>query len=80
MTLLGWREEAAIRVRGVPQGSVVSMRSAALHPGHDLGENGRRIEEFLAALDQQVTLLLRDAPVTAPPIEEEAAPEVEGGG
>lgn len=76
-TLLGWREEVAIRIRGVPQGSIVSMRSAALHPGHDLGENGRRIEAFLAALDQQVTLLLRDAPVTAaPPEEEEAAPEV----
>src|SRR5690606_20698126 len=77
MTLLGWREEASIRIQGVPQGSVVSMRSAALHPGHDLGENGRRIEDFLAALDQQVTLLLRDAPVTAAPAEQEAAPAIE---
>lgn len=71
MTLLGWREEVAIRISGVPQGSVVAMRSAALHPGHDLGENGRRIEEFLVALDERVTLLLRDAPVTAAPAEEE---------
>ena len=78
MTLLGWREEAAIRITGVPQGSVVAMRSVALHPGHDLGENGRRVEEFLAALDEQVTLLLRDAPVTAAPVDEEpVAPQVE---
>jgi hypothetical protein len=33
------------------------MRSASLHNLHDLGENGRRIEEFLAALDNQITLL-----------------------
>jgi hypothetical protein len=77
-TLLGWREEAAIRIQGDPQGSIVSMRSASLHPGHDLGENGRRIEEFLTALDQRVTLLLREAPVAPVPVDPEAAPEVEG--
>jgi hypothetical protein len=68
-TLLGWRDEVVIRVSGDAQGSVVAMRSTAVHGIHDLGENGRRIEEFLAALDNQITLLLRDAPV-AP-----AAPE-----
>lgn len=80
-TLLGWREEVAVRIQGDPQGSIVSVRSTALHPGHDLGENGRRVEDFLAALDRQVTLLLRAAPVEAPPPEEdesEPAP-VEGG-
>jgi hypothetical protein len=76
-TLLGWREEAAIRIQGDPQGSIVSMRSASLHPGHDLGENGRRIEEFLTALDERVTVMLRDAPVTPVPVDPEAAPEVE---
>lgn len=63
MTLLGWRDEVAIRIQGDPQGAIVSMRSAALHAGPDFGENGRRIEEFLVALDDRVTLLLRDAPV-----------------
>ena len=68
-TLLGWRDEVAIRVTGNTQGAVVAMRSTALHGIHDLGENGRRIEDFLAALDNQITLLMRDAPIapaTAP--------------
>jgi hypothetical protein len=77
-TLLGWREEVAFRIQGDPQGSIVAVRSAALHPGHDLGENGRRIEAFLADLDRQVTLLLRNVPVDAP-LPEEAEPDaVEG--
>ena len=79
-TLLGWREEAAIRIEGDPQGSIVAMRSASLHPGHDLGENGRRVEEFLTALDERVTLLLRDAPVAPTPVDPDAAPEVEDEG
>ena len=79
-TLLGWREEVAIRIQGSPQGSVIAVRSAALHPGHDLGENGRRIEEFLGALDRQVTLLLRSVPVDAAPVEDDAEPAaIEGG-
>lgn len=65
MTFLGWREEVAIRVAGDAQGSVVAMRSVSLNGGHDLGENGRRVEEFMVALDQRVTQLMRNA-ATAP--------------
>jgi hypothetical protein len=82
MTLLGWREEVAIRIAGTPEGSTVAMRSVALHPGHDLGENGRRVEDFLVALDRQVTVLLRDVPVGTETVEDEeqATPvETEGG-
>jgi hypothetical protein len=61
--LLGWRDEVAIRIQGNPQGAIVSMRSAALHGGPDYGGNGRRIEEFLIALDERVTQSLRDIPV-----------------
>jgi hypothetical protein len=79
-TLLGWRDEVAIRVRGVPTGSTVDMRSNAAHDWRDLGENGRRVETFLLALDQRITLLLRDAPQTgaaAPAAPEVAPPQVE---
>jgi hypothetical protein len=76
-TLLGWRDEVAIRVQGTAQGSIVSMRSTALHGFHDLGENGRRVEEFLVALDQRVTALLRNVAPTAAPVEEEPAPETQ---
>jgi hypothetical protein len=68
MTPIGWRDEVAIRVRGAAGGSTVSMRSASLSPIHDLGANGQRIEEFLGALDNEVTLMLRDAPAAAAPI------------
>ncbi len=75
-TLLGWRDEVAIRVSGTASGSTIAMRSAALHAGPDFGENGRRIEEFLAALDQRVTEMLRNAPL-APVEPEEPAPAPE---
>jgi len=74
-TLLGWRDEVAIRVQGNPQGSIVAMRSTALHQGPDFGENGRRIEEFLMALDERVTLILRNAPIAPAVPEEPEAPE-----
>lgn len=64
-TLLGWRDEVVLRVTGTAQGVTVDMRSVPLSDLHDFGENGKRVEDFLVALDQKVTLLLRDAP-TAP--------------
>lgn len=76
-TLLGWRDEVAIRVGGIATGSTLDMRSAAAHEWSDLGENGRRIEQFLLALDERITLMLRDAPQTpaapAEPDETDAA-------
>jgi hypothetical protein len=71
LTLLGWRDEVSVRVTGVPEGSTVAMRSASQVGIHDLGENGRRIEEFLLALDTEVTVIMRDAAL-APPVEEPA--------
>lgn len=77
-TLLGWRDEVAVRVLGTASGSTVDMRSAPAHSWLDLGENGRRIEEFLLALDERITLMLRDSAVAAAPAEPEtAAPAVQ---
>ncbi|MOA69555.1 hypothetical protein D3C78_1978140 [compost metagenome] len=45
------------------------MRSASLNAQHDFGSNGRRIETFLAALDDAVTTLLRDNPSANQPLE-----------
>jgi len=72
VTLPGWREEAVIRVSGGATESVVDMRSASLNALHDFGSNGNRIEEFLAALDDAVTTLLRDNPNANQPIEDVA--------
>lgn len=60
MTLLGWREEAVLRVEAVSGGSSVDMRSASIGALHDLGSNGNRISDFLVALDNEVTAFLRD--------------------
>jgi Protein of unknown function (DUF1499) len=79
-TLLGWRHEVALRVRGNPDGAAVDMRSVSLDPVHDLGANGQYIEEFLVALDSEVTLLMRDNPAAVQPLDgsvEEPAEPVE---
>ena len=76
-TLLGWRDEVSVRVLGTASGTTVDMRSAAAHGWHDLGENGRRIEAFLLALDERITLMLRDAPQAPAAEPESATPEVQ---
>ncbi len=55
-TWLGWRDEVVVQVQQTLDGTSVDMRSASLYSrGHDLGANGRRIEEFLTALDAAVS-------------------------
>ena len=78
MTLLGWRDEVAIRVTGTAQGSTIDMRSVPLGRFHDFGENGRRIEEFLLALDEKITLTLRNAPQAPTATDTEAPPAPAG--
>jgi hypothetical protein len=64
VTLIGFRDEVGVRVAGDSEGAVVDMRSAAGSAWPDLGENGRRIESFLATLDADVTTFLRENPET----------------
>jgi hypothetical protein len=80
VTLFGWRDEVAIRVTGTAQGSTIDMRSVPLSGFHDFGENGKRIEEFLLALDEKITLTLRDAPQAATAPDVEASPPPPAGG
>lgn len=75
VTLAGWREEAVLRVAGTADGASIDMRSASINAPHDFGSNGSRIEEFLVALDTEVTTLLRDNPNASEPVE--AEPETE---
>lgn len=64
--LVGWRDEVAIRVREDQDGASVAMRSAQIDGlPRDMGANGQRIEEFLVALDNEVTLLMRNQPQPA---------------
>jgi len=64
MTLLGFRYEVSIRVSddGGNAGSAVDMRCASLTSLHEPGVNGSRIESFLNALDERMTVLMKDQP------------------
>ena len=59
---LGFSQEVAVRVAGGADGATVDMRSTSLSAFPDFGENGQRVEAFLLELDNQVTLMLRNAP------------------
>ena len=61
-TMLGFRQEVAIRVAGGIDGTTVAVRSTSLANFPDFGENGQRVEAFLLDLDAQVTTMLRTAP------------------
>lgn len=62
-TFFGWTDEVALRIEPDVDGVTVAMRSASLtNIHHDLGGNGRRVEAFLIALDNAVTVYLRDMP------------------
>lgn len=66
-TWLGWRDEVAIRLSATAGGADIEMRSASLAPSlTDLGANGRRIEDFLLAIDNAVTIEMRDNVLETP--------------
>ena len=69
VTLFGWREEAVLLISGTADGVSVDMRSASINALHDFGSNGQRIEDFLVALDTEITTLLRDNPNADQPVE-----------
>lgn len=69
-TLLGFSQEVAVRIKGSADGATIDMRSTSLSGFPDFGENGQRVESFLLALDNQVTLMLRNAPAQAAPADD----------
>lgn len=80
-TIPGWIEEVVLGVHVTVGGSALDMRSASINAPHDFGSNGTRIEDFMVALDNEVTTLLRDNPNANQPVpseDEETAPVVEG--
>lgn len=63
-TWLGFSDEIAVRVVANGESTQLVMRSGSLFGIHDLGKNGRRIESFMLAMDEAVTNILRNAPLT----------------
>jgi len=68
MTVFGWRDDVVIRITNhTGTGTLIDMRSAAKLPGQEFGRNGKRIEEFLVALDEAATEYARDNLAIEPP-------------
>jgi hypothetical protein len=49
--VFGFTDDVVVRLRTVPDGTQVDLRSASRIGQHDLGENARRISSFFAELD-----------------------------
>ncbi len=60
MSFLGMRDEVAILITQIEQGTEINMRSHSLSTGHDGGRNGKRIEKFLLEFDREVNKFLRE--------------------
>jgi uncharacterized protein (DUF1499 family) len=50
--VMGFREDVVIRIRTIEKGMRVDMRSASRYGSHDFGSNARRVESFLAELNE----------------------------
>ncbi|MEX0860668.1 MAG: DUF1499 domain-containing protein [Cucumibacter sp.] len=66
LTMLGWRDEVAIRIVDLGEGARLDMRSASYDGTHDLGANGLRIESLLLELDDAVTERTHELGLVAP--------------
>ncbi|MCO6386064.1 DUF1499 domain-containing protein [Aliihoeflea sp. 40Bstr573] len=55
--ILGFPSDVAIRLRAEGETTRVDMRSASRYGGHDQGENAKRIDNFLDALDYEVDVM-----------------------
>lgn len=54
--VMGFRDDVAVRLRTVPDGVLIDVRSASRYGRHDLGANAARIRSFLRDLDEAVVV------------------------
>jgi uncharacterized protein (DUF1499 family) len=57
-SIMGFRDDVVIRVRGVDESSRVDVRSSSRYGVHDLGSNASRIRAFLESLEQDIDAAL----------------------
>jgi hypothetical protein len=60
--LFAFRDAVAVRIAGTEEGTRLDVRSASMMGEHDLGQNARRIQAFLDALDSALQGELDGAP------------------
>lgn len=56
-TIMGFRDDVAIRVNPAGNGAQIDVRSASRYGSHDFGANAARITAFLSDLDDAITAL-----------------------
>jgi uncharacterized protein (DUF1499 family) len=62
--IMGFRDDVVVRVRALPRGSRIDVRSASRYGLHDFGTNAKRVSALLADIDEAM-----DDAMTAPPPE-----------
>lgn len=59
-TILGFREDVVVRVRGGSDGARIDVRSASRYGRHDLGSNAARVRSLLEDIEDQVAVLIEE--------------------
>jgi uncharacterized protein (DUF1499 family) len=52
--IMGFRDDVALRIRAVPDGAKIDVRSASRYGRHDLGANASRVRSLLEDIDEEV--------------------------
>jgi uncharacterized protein (DUF1499 family) len=53
-TIMGFRDDVVVRVRGTGDGTVVDIRSASRYGARDFGANARRVRALADAIEEEV--------------------------
>jgi hypothetical protein len=73
--IMGFRDDMAIRVRAVGEGTRIDVRSASRYGIHDFGTNARRIRALLDEIDDAVSNAPEPRPAQPTPPQKKNQPE-----
>ncbi|HEY7298646.1 MAG TPA: DUF1499 domain-containing protein [Xanthobacteraceae bacterium] len=73
--ILGFRDDVVVRIRAIPDGSRIDMRSSSRYGRFDFGSNASRIRKLLDDIDDTVGEQKPEPPVTPPPKKQKAPPK-----
>jgi uncharacterized protein (DUF1499 family) len=65
--IMGFRDDVVLRVRALPDGARIDIRSASRYGHHDLGTNAARVRSLAEDIDDAVGALTPEKPERKPP-------------
>lgn len=65
--IMGFRDDVVLRVRALPDGARIDIRSASRYGHHDLGTNAARVRSLAEDIDDAVDALTPEKPERKPP-------------